>query len=631
MIKSNNWTRILSFSIALTIALALLSHTRLFKVWELKTLDFRFFLRGQEQADSRTFLVGIDDQSVEHLGRWPWSRKYHAALLKTFSNHPPRAVGFDVVFSQRSKEADDQALVNASRLLDDLVYGAYFRSEPIVTKQETKDDLLIKASVGDAGKGQYASFKVAEPELPFDELARAADFAFVNAPRDIDGTVRRIPLIIPYQNKLYPSFALKLVLNYFDVSQISVSFGKSVEFGDRSIPIDKNGNFLVNFRSSVKDFSRANFIDLLLAAKREREKKGEEALLKTIENKIVLVGLMMTGTSDQDPTPLDSQTPLFLVHANAIQNVINNDYLRSLGQYVHLIVLFLIIFVCYLGRRVSVFIAGVGTGLVFILYCLINFLSFHLWSLWLPFVIPAIAIIIAYLYSSSYRFFIEETKRRHIKRAFQKFVSPAVLKNVLENPEMLKLGGEDKLITILFSDIFSFSTYCENRKPEKVVEILNEYFDAMTNIVLEEGGTLDKYMGDGLMAIFGAPKVEDSKLHAIRAVRVAVKMHQRLRKLHQSWVDRGIEPFEMGVGIHTGHALVGQMGSRAMMHYTAIGDEVNLASRVEGQTRVFHRKIIITESTYQLVRDSFVCERLDVVSVKGRVKPVLLFAVQGEN
>ncbi|MDP3980261.1 MAG: adenylate/guanylate cyclase domain-containing protein [Chlamydiota bacterium] len=608
------------------------SHTRLAQIWELKTLDLRFNMRGNRTADTSLLVIGIDDQSIQYLGRWPWDRSRHGALIQLLSEHPPRACGFDITFVQPSDPLEDEALVNASKLLDDLVFAAYFREQAIArTDGASTDAFLNKIALPGDASAIDSSIRAVEPEIPFAALAQVCGFAFINAPRDIDGAVRKIPLVIPYKDKLYPSFALQIILDYFDIDRkdVVIRLGKEVRFSDKSIPVDQHGNLWVNYRSAIDDFSHLNVLDVLQHGAAAHKTGKQDSVLQGLEDRIVLVGLMMTGGSDLYPTPISVETPLFLVHANVIQNILSEDYLINVTDSLQSVIFVcLLILICMLGVLLGVLAAGIASLAIFFLYAAVSYMVFYYSSVWLPLVVPSVTIITAYLFSSSYHFVVHERQRRTVKKAFQRFVSPSVLKNILDDPEALRLGGDQRNVTILFSDIRSFSSYCEKRSPEEIVLILNEYFDAMTNIVLEEGGTLDKYMGDGLMAIFGAPRGEAPENHAKKALRTALRMQQQMKSLQQKWVMEGKEPFTIGIGMHTGRVLVGNIGSRALMHYTAIGDEVNLASRVEGQTREFKKDILITHATYLLVKNFFDCEVLGEVTVKGRETPVTLYALK---
>ncbi len=233
----------------------------------------------------------------------------------------------------------------------------------------------------------------------------------------------------------------------------------------------------------------------------------------------------------------------------------------------------------------------------------------------------------SYLGITSYKFSTEEKSKREIKNAFSKYVSPEVIEEILQDPSKLRLGGDRRELSVLFSDIRGFTTYSEKRNPEEIVSILNEYLDAMTKIIVEHKGTLDKYVGDEIMAVFGAPHFQPPEANAKSAVTCALKMLERLNVLHEKWHEDGLEPLDIGIGINTGEMIVGNMGSELRMDYTVIGDAVNLGARVEALTRQFNAHLIITEATYQHVKDIVKVKPLEAIKVKGKEIAVMVYEV----
>jgi len=233
----------------------------------------------------------------------------------------------------------------------------------------------------------------------------------------------------------------------------------------------------------------------------------------------------------------------------------------------------------------------------------------------------------SYLGITSYKFSTEEKAKREIKNAFSKYVSPDVIEEIMKDPSKLQLGGDKRILAVQFSDIRGFTTYCENRTPEEIVAILNEYLDAMTKVIVEHKGTLDKYVGDEIMAVFGAPHYESPEINSQRAVICSMKMLERLRELHDEWKERGLEPLDIGIGVNTGEMIAGNMGSELRMDYTVIGDAVNLAARTEALTRQFKCHFMITEDTYQLTKDIIEVKQLEAIKVKGKDIPVMMYEV----
>lgn len=603
-------------------AAGLLSGTSLVKWMEFKASDFKFHLRGFSSADPRIFLIGIDDPSIEALGRWPWPRSYHAALLDLLAQKPPLAIGFDVLLTQEdeSHPQGDQELVQISQLFDGLTFAGFLEEEGDGAPLSPLADETLKRN--ELSGFRNAEIKLSEMpavELPIEEMARNTHVGFVNAPKDSDGSVRRVPLVFCFQGKFYPSFALRLVMDDLGLSGADAQWVKGVgvrlhlkeKFLD--IPTDSQGRYLINFRSGLHDFSNGSFARVL----QEKKAQGE----------IVVVGLTGTGITDTDPTPLAVVTPLVLVHLNVIQNILQKDFLKEGSQTLcWLVLLILSLLTGWASYSINRWGAALGSIVILIGHGFLNWFFFSKINFQWPLIAPSLGIVFSYLTATTARFLFEEKEKRFVKKAFQHFVSPTVMKKVLEDPQGLELGGKRGDFTVLFSDLRMFSSYCERKTPEEVVSILNEYFDVMTEIILEQGGTLDKYLGDGMMAIFGAP-VPLAQDHALCAVRAAVEMQNKLKELHQIWKEQGREPLLMGIGVNTGPMVVGNMGSSRVMNYTAVGDEVNLASRLEGLTRQFDVGIVISQSTYERVKEHVKGNLLGEVKVKGKEKPVIVYEV----
>ena len=243
---------------------------------------------------------------------------------------------------------------------------------------------------------------------------------------------------------------------------------------------------------------------------------------------------------------------------------------------------------------------------------------------------PALGVLNTYLIVVIYKYITEEKQKKWIKNAFSHYLSPVLIDQIIANPDALALGGVRRELTVLFSDIRSFTTYCESHTAEEVVAILNEYLDAMVKVTIKYNGTIDKFVGDEIMAVYGSPLWVEPKIQAKDAVTTAIEMIKRLNELHEQWATEGRKPLSIGVGVNTGEMITGNMGSTEIFDYTVIGDNVNVGARVEALTRNYDTDIIITESTYDLVKDeNFALRELDSIVVKGKTKPVKIFSVDG--
>ena len=612
-----------------------------FKLYDLSSMSC---LRLDKSKD--IVLVGIDDTSLKRLGKWPWPRDYFASLLNLLYYFKPSVTGIDILFTEpdTASPENDKALGQMASLIKSVCFGYYFRfttrgalADNVDSKFDFNDQKITRVS-GDISKIPQAR----SVTLPIDELR--ASMGYLNVPRgkgegsddsaNMDGVIRDLPLVIRYGDDLYPSFTLQLVREHLGLAydDIQVEPGRFVTLhrdndSDICIPIDQAGRMVIRFAGGLVSFSTISFEDVLRAARDLSEQKQPSFDLNIFKDKLVIVGLTATGMDvGQLPLP-EKLSPLCLVHMNAARTIFDNSFIRRIElrpAVIGAVALTLIV------GMVSVYGAPLLSVALFV-----GFLSVLMWGycwllqngVWVPVVPSLMGVIGAFVAVTAVKLIREEHEKRWIKNMFGHYVSPNVLEDILQHKNNLALGGENRDLTVLFSDICSFTTYCEPRTPEEIVSILNEYLDAMTDVILDHGGTLDKYVGDEIMAIFGAPGSRYVDSHPYMAVKAALAMIDRLDQLHQKWAQEGREPFYIGVGINTGIMKVGNMGSRRLFDYTVIGDEVNVGARIEALTRDYKVPIIISENTYRMVKDYVACTKLGSTMVKGKKNPVTVYSV----
>jgi adenylate cyclase len=352
---------------------------------------------------------------------------------------------------------------------------------------------------------------------------------------------------------------------------------------------------------------------------------------EAFKDKLVLIGPTATGIGDMPVTPFQQMAfPGVEVHANFIDNLLSNRFLRR-GLRENLIdIAFILLFSLGAGILFSVITPVRAT--IFLLVVLAGFhgLAYYLFAtyrIWIADFLPSAALGLNYAGIISYRFFFEEREKRKMRGAFSQYVPPGLINQIMLRPELLRLGGEEKELTALFSDIRGFTAMSEGLSPTALVDVLNEYLSEMTDVIFKHWGTLDKYIGDAIMAFWGAPYPQDD--HALRACRAALEMQQALIRLQDRWQQEGRPHIEIGVGINTGAMVVGNMGSKTRFNFTIMGDNVNLASRLEGTNKEFGTRLIISDSTCQAVRHELLVRELDLIRVKGKVKPVKIFQLVG--
>jgi adenylate cyclase len=629
-------------ALAVSFLVLVVSQTQIGQIFELKTLDYRFRQRASDPPIRDLLVVAVDDRSLEVAGRWPWPRDYHALLLQAMAEHKPKAVAFDMFFSEPEKDnpAGDAALVEQARKLGNVVFGAVAK-RPGESSVALPADLVsnaIQHVIGPIDEVVGGN----EAQLPLPELRHVAATGFINAERDADGVLRHLSLVVRVGGKLYPSLVLQTVCEALGVSaqQLHVFLGDRIEIplqGGQllAVPIDEHGRLFINFRHRPRAFEATrhavNYLTVVQSYGATPEGKAAAWDLQQLSGRIVLIGASATGM-DVAPTALDDNMPLVFAQANAVDNIFQQDFVRRVSPWLFWPLLTLVLFGLALFNlyNVSVLRSVIFSVLLIVVFALALLLAFGQWNLWIEFFWPVVGMFLVFASSAAYQSFTEGKEKRFVKRAFQQYVSPKVMAEVLDNPSKLVLGGVRRRMTVLFSDIRGFTAYSEKRPPEEVVPVLNELQDELSKVIFQHEGTLNKYMGDAIMAFWGAPG-EPKPDDALRAVRAAHGLVETLKKLKEKWRVRGIEPFGIGVGVNTGEMIVGNMGSTVMFDYTVIGDEVNLGARLESLTRQFDANIILSEATYLAVREHVHARELGEVTVKGKAKPVRIYALEGLN
>jgi adenylate cyclase len=404
-------------------------------------------------------------------------------------------------------------------------------------------------------------------------------------------------------------------------TKLTLDFGRDLAVGSVAIPLDPRDRMLINYAGAGGTFRHLSAVDLLTG------KVPPDA----VRDRIVFVGATAAGTYDLRVTPTSPIMPGVEKHANVAANILSGRFLRR-PDWVELVelagILFFPLLLAWLLPRLR---PAVSVGAVALVWAIL-FGAVHLafrGGLWLPVIYPTLALGLTFLGITVYRLLTEERQRLWTKRAFQQFVSPEVVERLMDNPAALQFGGEVRNLTVLFSDIRDFTPYTERHPPQEVVQMLREYLTRMVDQVLAQQGTLDKFIGDGVMAIFGAPVPLAN--HAERACRAALGMIQELKTLQERWIAEGREPFKIGIGINTGDMMVGNLGSEQLFDYTVAGDGVNVGARVESLNKEYETTtaIIISEATYLAAQDVLDVRRLGEATVKGKSRPIVVYELRG--
>jgi adenylate cyclase len=439
-----------------------------------------------------------------------------------------------------------------------------------------------------------------------------------------DEIFRYYPTVIDYQGKLIPHLSLQVARGFLDdPDPVRIHDGEYAQVGKVKIPILTDGSALINFCGPTKltpNYLIGNFLTYSVSdVLYDRIPKDE------LKNSIAAVGATADGLDDIRPTSFERNSPGIVINTNIVENAVSGNVLRQAGEiYKYLLIIFLAFAMWYLIPRLTPVRGTAAFLALFIGYVVVACFLFIYASLVIDITHPLIAMTLCFGALTTYKFRTEVRHGRHMKNMFQSMVTPKVVDAILKMPSGIELGGEEKELTVMFSDIRSFTTYSEKHTAKEVIGVLNEYLTQMTNMVFVTEGTLDKYIGDAIMAFWGAPVVQED--HAYRACSTALSMSEFLHDvLHPKWEKEGKEKLNIGIGLNSGSMVVGFVGSQAIKNYTLIGDAVNLGSRLEGTTKEYHVEIIIAESTYEMVKNDMLCRELDLIQVKGKVKPIRIY------
>jgi len=596
-------------------------------------VDIRFKIRNwvvPPTIPNEILLVVIDEKSLSEYGRWPWNRTRQAELIKRVLQGGPKIVAVDIFYPEpESPDSDRELAALFATNRDTLVMALGFEVEEGRRYHGDLPDALYDSSISRIeGVSLLRPVEAHRVLLPPSPIHRSARFGHVYSLPDRDGKIRKEILYLSFGEEYFPSLALLTACRGMGVplGQIRLLGGLGVRMGEVTVPTDEFGRIRINYLGREGAFPMVSASDVLSG------QQGPEAF----KNKIVLIGTTAIATYDLKTTPFSANMAGVEKNATVVANLIKGNPIRSAPLLIDLlVVVFLGSLVLVIGNRCR----AMQTILIFLLlagmFFLFNLLMFACFSLCMNLFIPLVMIFAGGGFNISYRYFTEEKRAREVRRIFSSYVSERVVNELIRNPELTRLGGEKREITVLFADIKGFTTFCEHHEPEEVISLLNEFLEAMTEIIFQWEGTLDKFVGDEIMAFWGAPLPQEN--HAELAVRCALNMVDRLESLRKECLDKGRHPFEIGVGINSGEVVVGNIGAEGkMMDYTVIGDHVNLGARVEALTRGIDTPILLTAYTVEQVRDlihqggfghcSF--QGKGNVLVKGRKNPVGIYALR---
>ena len=631
------------------------------------TYDARLNFTLPDSLDDRVVIVDIDENSLAEVGRWPWGRDKLATIVNNLFNHyEADVVGFDIVFAEKDESSGlekfeqlargslkndtlyQQALdeirpslrhdeIFANSLIGkNLVLGYYFKTNlqegetgvtgllpPALTKMDVQwsERLPINKAVGYGGN------------LEILQASAKSGGYFDNPFVDADGVFRRVPLVQSYEGYLFASLALAIAQAHLDASGIELAVEtegtrgskeyyalETIKVGDHRVPVDANGAVFVPYRGRQGSFPYIPAHEVL-------SRKTDPLALK---DKIVLVGTSAPGLLDLRSTPVQNIYPGVEVHANIISGILDDRIKHkpawTIG-YEFVLLVVIAVSMALLLPLVSPLLAAAGTlGLTGVVLAG----TFIAWNsnLILPLASPLMLILLMFILHMSYGFFIESRGKRQLAHLFGHYIPPELVDEMSESPDEYSLEGENREMTVLFSDVRGFTSISEGMDPKQLTQLMNALLTPMTRVIHKNRGTIDKYMGDAIMSFWGAP-LADSE-HARHALYAAMEMMDELKIMQEDFKQRGWPAVNIGIGLNTGDMNVGNMGSEFRMAYTVLGDAVNLGSRLEGLTKNYGVNIIVSETTKNAIPE-FVFRELDLVRVKGKNEPVAIFEPVGHK
>jgi adenylate cyclase len=633
-----------------------------------KAFDLNFKMRGPIDTEKDVVIIAIDQKSQEELGRWPWTRSVIVKLVDRLATFNPKVIGLDIVFSYPEKRPDldlarkilpklktkdrvskeileivkdaeefadvDTRLAKSFKNAGNTVPGYFFfttheeieplnldnmadyknirksRYRKIKYPAQGKKDFILKEGVG------------VKPNIK--PLTDAAEYTgYFNIFPDDDGVIRRLVNVVKFNKKYFPSAVIQMLRVFYDDKDAELRFEEygvtGIKVGPRIIPTDEYGRTIINYYGPQDMFKKISIADILNGT------IPNEELIKMLEGKIAIIGATAKGIYDIRHTPFESM-PGVEVEANFIQNVIDDKMLSKAGWFFFfdaLSMLFLGVFIIFFMNRFKLLGGGLISITLISAYIYFQRYMFIDQRIQLDVIYPILSIVFVYGGTAFYKYYVESKEKQFIQGAFGQYLSPAVITQIINDPSKLSLGGVRKEMSVMFSDIAGFSSISEKLEPEELVQLLNEYLTEMSDIIMAQHGTVDKYEGDAIIAFFGAPG--DDPDHALHCTMAVLEMQLKLEEMRKVWAGQGKDLLRMRIGVNTGPMVVGNMGSKNKMDYTIMGDTVNLASRLEGANKGYGTETMVTKKTAEICRDNFEFRELDSIRVVGKNEVTTVF------
>ncbi|WP_151949050.1 CHASE2 domain-containing protein [Aliarcobacter butzleri] len=605
--------------------------------------DYLFTIRGELPHNQNVVIVDIDETSIKSLGQWPWSRDKLAKMLENLTLANVGIVGLDIVFAEEDRTSPHKILQDLKIYKKDvpnydLEFANVVENSPVILGYQFD---LVKKDNTNAKVPQIPAIFI-EKDKPQDKnylieayntilnipqiQDKAYSSGFFNNIPDDTGIIRSVPLIISYDDIIYPSLALEVIRVINDTQKVVVQYDENgisnIVLDDISIPTDRYGRMLINFRGPERSFKYISAIDIYNNSFDKSE----------IDGKIVLIGTSAAGLFDLRATPFDSIFPGVEVHANIIDNILMQDFIYKASWLdgANILIIFVLSIIVVMLTTYTTFWAN---PIIFISFSISYlFLVYNLlfdYGIVLNILFPIATVLIASIMTTLFDYFYNIKKEEAIKAKFASKVSKNVMDDILKNIDKNEFSAKSKEVTIFFSDIRGFTNISEKLDAKELISFLNRYMQPMSEIIIKYQGTIDKFIGDAIMAYWNAPI--DIKNHCDLALKASLEQLEVLEKLNVELQKENLPKIDIGIGLNTGTVIVGEMGSSLRSDYTVIGDTINLGSRVESLCKYYDSKLNISNFTKDKLQEEYIFRFLDLVKVKGKNEPVEIWQVLGKG
>ncbi|MBF7065030.1 CHASE2 domain-containing protein [Aliarcobacter butzleri] len=605
--------------------------------------DYLFTIRGELPHNQNVVIVDIDETSIKSLGQWPWSRDKLAKILENLTLANVGIVGLDIVFAEEDRTSPHKILQDLKIYKKDvpnydLEFANVVENSPVILGYQFD---LVKKDNTNAKVPQIPAIFI-EKDKPQDKSYlieayntilnipqiqdKAYSSGFFNNIPDDTGIIRSVPLIISYDDTIYPSLALEVIRVINNTQKVVVQYDENgisnIVLDDISIPTDRYGRMLINFRGPERSFKYISAIDIYNNSFDKSE----------IDGKIVLIGTSAAGLFDLRATPFDSIFPGVEVHANIIDNILMQDFIYKASWLdgANILIIFVLSIIVVMLTTYTTFwvnpiiFISFSTSYLFLVYNLL-----FDYGIVLNILFPIVTVLIASIMTTLFDYFYNIKKEEAIKAKFASKVSKNVMDDILKNIDKNEFSAKSKEVTIFFSDIRGFTNISEKLDAKDLISFLNRYMQPMSEIIIKYQGTIDKFIGDAIMAYWNAPI--DIKNHCDLALKASLEQLEVLEKLNVELQKENLPKIDIGIGLNTGTVIVGEMGSSLRSDYTVIGDTINLGSRVESLCKYYDSKLNISNFTKDKLQEKYIFRFLDLVKVKGKNEPVEIWQVLGKG